>query len=366
MLVKYFGPACLAGITLPNWLRLLAANGFRISPQYLGKAAFLSASSVCTSLVQPIESACYGRRIRELKLDPPIFILGCWRSGTTHLHNLLCLDERYSSPSLFQTMYPHTFLTSEPWLLPVLDFLTPKKRFMDNMEQNLREPHEDEMALAIMSLRSNMLSWAFPSNARRYDTFLDFQQAGSADREIWKRCFDEFVRKVTLKTGKQLVLKSPNHTARIQLIRELYPEAKFLHIRRHPYDVYRSMCHMAGKVQPVWGLQTFPPAEIPPMVVATYRRLYDAYLHQAEAVPAGSLHEIAYETLVADPVNTLRDSYERLGLGGFETYEPRLQAYLDSKAGYQKNKHADLPAEERDLLHREWGRFFDRFGYAME
>jgi len=69
---------------------------------------------------------------------------------------------------------------------------------------------------------------------------------------------------------------------------------------------------------------------------------------------------------VADPVNTLRDSYERLGLGGFETYEPRLQAYLDSKAGYQKNKHADLPAEERDLLHREWGRFFDRFGYAME
>ena len=38
-LVQHFGPACLAGITGTDWIKLLIENRFRISPQYLGKAA---------------------------------------------------------------------------------------------------------------------------------------------------------------------------------------------------------------------------------------------------------------------------------------------------------------------------------------
>ncbi|MEZ6127863.1 MAG: sulfotransferase [Planctomycetaceae bacterium] len=363
--MKYFGPGCLAGIALFDWLTLLAQNGFRVSPRYWGKAAFISASSVITSVLSPLERTLHGRRWNALRPEPPIFIVGCWRSGTTHLHNLLCLDERYAAPNMYQTMYPHTFLLTEAWLRPVLDSMTPRKRFMDNMPQGLREPHEDEMALAIMTLRSNMLSWAFPNNAARYDAYLDFEAATEEERTLWKSCFHQFVNKVALRTQKRTVLKSPNHTARLKMLRDMYPDARFLHIRRHPYDVFRSMCHMAGKVQPVWGLQYFPPAQIPDMVIETYRRLYDAYFDQAADIPKTHLHEIAYEDLVADPVQVLERTYAALDLGEFAAVKPKLEKYAADNAGYQKNAHADLPAEDRQRVHQQWERFFKAWNYRM-
>ena len=363
--LKHFGPSCIAGISLTDWLILLAENGFRISPCYLGKLPFLSTSSVITTVSSAIEQAMYDSRLRALPVEDPIFILGCWRSGTTHLHNLLCLDERYGYSNMFQTMYPHTFLTCEWWARPLLDLLTPKKRFMDNMQQGLREPHEDEMALCIMTRKSNMLSWAFPRRAEYYDRYLSFNEASDRDRADWKRALDLFVRKLTLRTGRRLVLKSPNHTARIKLILELYPNAKFLHIKRNPYDVFKSMCHMAREVIAVWGLQYFPPENIPAMVVETYRNLYDSYLDQVGLIPAGNFYEVGYEELVQQPFQCLEQTYEQLSLGGFDDVRSKLEDYAAKNAGYQKNKHTDIPDDQRRILNTEWRRAFEAFGYEM-
>lgn len=363
--MKYFGPGCLAGITLTDWLTLLAQNGFRVSPRYWAKAAFISASSVVTSILRPIETRAYHQRLQQSDPEPPIFIVGCWRSGTTHLHNLLCLDDRYAAPNMYHTMYPHTFLLTESWLRPLLDSMTPRKRFMDNMPQGLQEPHEDEMALAITTLRSNMLSWAFPHNANRYDAYLDFATATDDEKMLWAEWFKKFVSKVAFKTQKRVVLKSPNHTARIQMLHQMYPDAKFLHIRRHPCDVFRSMCHMARKVQPVWGLQVLPPDQIPEMVIDTYRRLYDAYLDQVQFVPETHRHEIAYEDLVSNPVDVLESAYAVLSLGDFAAVKPKLEEYAAANASYQRNAHAELPPEDLKRLHDQWDRFFTAWNYDL-
>ncbi len=363
--LKHFGPSCVAGITFTDLLILLAENGFQVSPRYLGKLPFLFGSSLLTTVARAVEQGMYESRLQKLQVEAPIFILGCWRSGTTHLHNLLCLDERYAFSNMFQTMYPHTFLTCEGWARPLLDLMTPKKRFMDNMDQGLREPHEDEMALCIMSRRSNMLSWAFPKRAAHYDRYLSFNDVDSSERTIWKQQLDLFVRKLTLKTGKRLVLKSPNHTARIKLLLEIYPNAKFLHIRRNPYDVFKSMCHMASEVIAVWGLQYFPPEQIPAMVVETYQRLYDAYLDQVSLIPAGNFHEVAYEDLIEQPVALLEQSYDKLSLGEFETVRPKLEQYAAAKSDYKRNKHVDIPDAQRLELNTHWKRAFEAFHYEM-
>ncbi|MEZ6121563.1 MAG: sulfotransferase [Planctomycetaceae bacterium] len=363
MLLKYLGPACLAGVTLPDWFSLLATNRFRVSPGCWGKAAFLTGSSLLTSLVRPVEQAVWSSRLKQHQLEAPVFILGCWRSGTTHLHQLLCLDQRFGFPNMYQTMYPHTFLLSEPWLRPLLDLMTPRKRFMDNMKQGLQEPHEDEMALAILCQRSNMLSWAFPKNAEIYDRFLSFQQVCETDRDRWKQSLDLFVRKVSLKTGRRLVLKSPNHTARMQLISELYPNAVFLHIHRHPYDVYRSLCHMVRNVQPVWALQRMDPQQIPELVIRTYKLLYDAYLDQKAAVIPDRLFEVSYQRVTQQPLETLQDAYQHLRLGDFSSVRPHVEQYIQQQASYERNRHADLSSDEKQRLHNHWERFFDEWHY---
>ena len=46
-------------------------------------------------------------------IDPtPLFILGHWRSGTTHMHNLLGKDPNHTYPTLWQVIFPDSFLVT--------------------------------------------------------------------------------------------------------------------------------------------------------------------------------------------------------------------------------------------------------------
>jgi len=61
-------------------------------------------------MVQRKEKNSFGDQIQNTNVEPPVFILGVWRSGTTHLHNLLTRDTRFGYANLYQALNPHTFL----------------------------------------------------------------------------------------------------------------------------------------------------------------------------------------------------------------------------------------------------------------
>ncbi|TWT64516.1 sulfotransferase family protein [Rubinisphaera italica] len=365
-LTRGFGPGCLAGIRFGDWCKLMAANSFHVDFPYWGKACHITISSLCTSPFAWAENLVYGSSIKKTKVETPIFILGSWRSGTTHLHNLMCQDERYAAPDLFQTMYPSSYRLARWWWEPILSAVTPRKRFMDNVKMSLREPAEDEMALGILARASNSLSWVFPDNAARYDEHLSFENADEKDRDRFKQSLQFFVAKVQQTFNRPLILKSPNHTARIKLILELFPDAKFLHIRRHPYDVFRSFQHMASQVIPVWGLQEFEMNHLEEMVIETYRKLYQAYFDQKSLIPAGQFHEVAYEELTVNPIQELEQTYQTLQLPSFELARPKVEAYLEKTGDYRKNKHVEIPASTRKRIREEWQFCFDAWGYEQD
>ncbi len=365
-LARIFGPGCLAGIRMGDWWKLLAENGFHVDARYWGRAAHLTLSSLITSPVSWMENLFHGPMLESTQLEPPLFVLGSWRSGTTHLHNLLCQDDRFAAPDLFQTMYPLTFRTARWWLEPLLAAITPRQRFMDNMKMSLREPAEDEMAIGILCRKSSSFSWVFPRNAEKYDRYLSFEQATPKDRAAFQQALKYFVAKVQQVFDRPVILKSPNHTARIELILEAFPEAKFLHIHRNPYEVYQSFVHMAQRVIPIWGLQKFDFSQVHQMVLSQYRSLYEAYLHQREKIPSGQHYELAYEELIANPVLQLEKAYKHLQLPDFEIARPRLEAYLETTKNYQRNKHVEIPSELREQINREWEFCFDAWGYSLE
>ena len=73
--------------------------------------------------------------------------------------------------------------------------------------------------------------------------FLGFERAAASDFDRWHRCFMWFLRKVTYaqlsadQQPKQLLIKSPVHTARIPLLLKMFPTAKFMFIHRDPIEV---------------------------------------------------------------------------------------------------------------------------------
>jgi hypothetical protein len=103
----------LQGMTFGAWWSLLRENRFAIDPPYWPRTSFQTAVSVLNSGFARIEDVAYGQMVATATIQPPLFILGHWRQGTTHLHNLLALDPQLAYPTLYQTLYPRTFLTTE-------------------------------------------------------------------------------------------------------------------------------------------------------------------------------------------------------------------------------------------------------------
>ena len=108
-----FGAGAFAGITFGRWLRVLWENRFALDLPYWWRAAAITLASIPNTPLAAWENMLYGRKIGKAKVAPPLFILGMWRSGTTHLHNLLAQDGRFAYPNTYQVFYPRTFLTTE-------------------------------------------------------------------------------------------------------------------------------------------------------------------------------------------------------------------------------------------------------------
>ena len=71
------------------------------------------------------------------------------------------------------------------------------------------------------------------------------------ERERWRRSFVLFLKKVTLKNGyKPLIIKSPVHTARIPILLDIFPKARFVYAHRNPYQVFQSSANMANTYYP--------------------------------------------------------------------------------------------------------------------
>ena len=362
---KHVGPAGLCGITLGQWLRLLYDNRFAVDPPYWLRAGAITWSACQNSVYRWWERWRYERLVRAAQPQPPLFILGIWRSGTTHLHNLLARDERFAFPNNYQVLYPHTFLTTEAFIAPLLSRMIPRQRPQDNVKLGLDEPQEDEFALTALTFQSVVMSWTFPRRADYYDRFLTLRDCDASELARWSDALRWFVQKVTYKYGRPLLLKSPPHTGRIKLLLELFPEAKFVHIHRNPYDVFLSSVHAFGKIAPWWTLQRPDLAGLEERILRQYVEVYDAYFDERSLIPTGRLHDLRYESLESDPLGELRDLYAALNLPDFSTAEPSIRKYLESIAGYEKNRFSEVEPPWKAEVARRWGRSFDEWGYAV-
>ena len=346
----------LPGIRLGDWILLLRENKFNIGRRYWDRAASVTVGSVLNSVWYLFEMLFYGLWIPRTKYSPPLFVIGVMRSGTTHLFNMLAIDQRFAFPNYIQVMNPHTFLTSEWFFGGLMDAVAPKTRVLDNVEYGSKIPEEDEYALIAMTRLSFMLSGPFPQEALRYRRYLTFRSASEAEVNRWKRAIQYFVQKLTIKHRRPLILKSPGHTGRIRMILDVFPDAKFVYISRDPFEVYASYTQMVAKFSSMINLQEFVGTEsLEDHTVNVYKELNDAFFEERDLIPKGHLCELSYENLIDNPIEQMRRVYEALDLPDFQNFEPNLKDYLASIADYRKNKRSELPVELQARLESEWG-----------
>jgi hypothetical protein len=353
----------LAGLTFRDWLRLLRDNRFAVDLPFWPRAALLTASSAANSFHRRREERAYGAAVAAVTVPPPVFVLGHWRNGTTHLHYLLSRDVRFAYPSNYQVIFPHVFLSTEAWNAPGADFFTPQRRPQDNVRLRMGLPQEDEFALMTLTLCSPYLGFMFPRRRDHYERYLTLRDVPPEEVERWKAGLLHLLRKLTWKYGRPLLLKSPTHTCRIRLLLELFPDARFVHIRRDPYTVFLSTRYM--HLNALVGLQRLDHRGLDEYVLRRYRLMYDVFFEERGLVPPGRFHELRFEDLEKDPLGQLRALYEQLGLPDFEAVRPALEEYARAESGYRKNEYPEMPAGLRRRIAEEWRRNFEEWGYPV-
>ncbi len=353
------------GMTPGVWFKLLADNRFAVSPTRIPMAIVISIVAWFNLALAWSSEAVYGRQRRRTPLThPPLFVLGHWRTGTTLLHELLVQDPRFIYPTTYDCMAPRHFLLSARLLGRWLGWMIPKTRPMDEMAFGFERPQEDEFALMNLGVGSPYLEWAFPNRPFHTD-YLTLQKLPADKRRRWLAALDWFMRRQNLKNpAARIVCKSPGHTARVRMLLELYPDARFVHIVRDPRAVIPSAIRTWTRMNDAVSLQIRRERPLEEHVFEMFELMYERFEQERALIPDENFYELRYEDLVADPLPQLEAIYQRLKLGDFETARPAVAKYLDGVKSYRPNKW-DLEDRLIDKIRSRCAEYLRRYGYEL-
>jgi hypothetical protein len=348
-----------------DWIKLLADCELEIAPKYLPRAGLITMASIVNSFLGSLEDFRYGPRIEEVEIEShPLFILGHPRSGTTHLHNLLLLDPEFAAPTLPQVFFPHAFLLTERFLSRTLGSRLPKTRGFDNMELGFGTPQEEELALCSLGAPSSYMSLLLPQRADEYAKCLSLRELSPDDVERWKRIYVKFLRKLTFRFGRRLALKSSPNTARIRTLLELFPEARFVHISRHPYSLFQSYRTFLIYLYKNYAfLQKPDMGDLDDDILEYYTKMYDAFFVDLPLLAKNRFHSLRFEDLEESPLSEMKFLYEALELPGFQAIKPKIESYVERIRRYRKNIYPGLTEAEKSKILFAWRRSFEVWNY---
>ena len=362
-----FHPCSFAPLSV--WLRLIVANGGVPRP-YWGRTMRTLGLSALTSPLRLAEYLTHSRQVDQAALQPPLFILGYARSGTTHLQNLIAQDARYGHFTTWQGATSPFALIGRGWLKRLIErgmaSAGDQTRPMDNVKITLDTPQEEDLALANLSPASFVHQLSFPQQTMRMLekwVLLDPDAVSPAEAQHWERTYLRVLRKASLLAGgKPLMLRNTVNIGRVDHLLRLFPAAKFIHIVRNPYAVYASVRHLYRTLLPLYQLDSFEWEQMDSWLLEAYRRIMTKYLHDRERIPAGRLAELRFEDLEQDPRGELARLYRHLDLPDWGTAESAVGAYLQTLAGYRKNK-LPMAREDIDKVDEHWGFAVAAWGY---
>ena len=183
-------------------------------------------------------------------------------------------------------------------------------------------------------------------------------------RSRWKNALLWFLKSITAVDPRRIVLKSPPHTARIKVLMELFPNARFVHIVRDPFVLFPSTVTLWKRLYQDEGVQVARHVGLDDYVFRTLDRMYEAL--QRDRPPRSypsRFSEVRYEDLVKDPVGQMRRIYRRVGTGrvrqgasgpgGIRQVSSRLREEpLRTHAGVARG------------IGRRWCGYISKYGYS--
>ncbi|MEL7315395.1 MAG: sulfotransferase [Cyanobacteria bacterium J06559_3] len=361
-MASLFHPLC--GSNPDTLIKLLLANG-PIALNRWPQFAIALAVALARWPFSTAERIAFSHmRTSRAPMPDPVFIVGYWRSGTTHLHNLLAQTGRFGYITPLATGLPWDILGLVRTLEPLLEKALPSDRYVDNVAVTPESPQEDSIPLATMGAASYYHGLYFPQHFEAHFRREVFLAADSSDLEHWRHLHRHLLEKVSIHQGdRPLLIKNPVYTGYIRHLQELWPQAKFIHIYRNPYRVFPSTRHFFTRLLPELALQSSKDLPLDPLILESYSHLMQFLVTDSADLPPHQFAEIRFEDLEASPLEVLATVFQKLELPDFAEVWPQLERYLAGLQGYRKNEYS-LGAETIATIEQHWRPYIKRWGYC--
>ncbi len=342
---------------------------YRPEARYLPRTALYFLKLLAWEPMRLAERAYFRARGETATLPhPPVFILGYYRSGTTHLQEVLLQDPRFGYMDFYQCFFPTAFTSTEAWVKPVFEKIV-RAVGMEHPAHGIpfsfALPGEDDVSMVASGSRM-AANWAqvYPDAFREIYTRTGLMEGlTDAERARFGAELHDLLWRVSRSNGhRRLLLKSPPHTGRMGFLADLYPNAKFIFIRRNPYEVYKSNLKLWKSFEKT-SLQTLTPAAVRDHILWSHDRCHHAYERDKATLAPGRLVELTFEGFMADPEATMRRIYETLDLGDFATCGAPLVTYLDAHHAEERSPYS-YTDDELDAIEASLGHWIDAWGYA--
>jgi len=318
------------------------------------------------SPIRLAEQAICGYRTRRFALHPqPVFIVGHWQAGHSRLHEILVRDPQFAYLRLRDCLAPDAARTLKPLFDRHLAKRLPADRGVDSLKLDLNAPQGDDLLLASHTSRSIYYAYTFPQAADTvFNEALLFDRATEDDVVAWKAIYRSAWQNVAARQGKpRFVSRNASNTTRIPQLLQMFPEARFIHVHRHPEQLFSAQQRRWESLTDRWALQRSNPAELRGHTMVFFERMMKRCLADREVIPAGQLFETSYERLCEEPLDVLAEAYGQLTLGGFDAARPRFAEFVKSDHGSLAT--SELSPADRDDVRLRWRFAFDEFGYRV-
>lgn len=328
-------------------------------------------------LAEQIDERLYAG-YHEQPLGKPLYIVAAPRSGTTYLHRLMVRDEQFTSFKLYQTIFPTiTGYKVADRLKRVNGRLGAALRQLSQRlddksfggwegihDTGLNADEEDEAIWALAL--STVAIWLVLPFPEEFDHLRFVDQLPEEKKQkliaYYRACVQ---RHLYLHPEKTLLSKNVLLPGRFEIVTRAVPEARFVHILRHPYEALPSMLSLFTMPwrwhSPDKRLDGPEAKALTELTIEYYK-----FLHRESQRNKDRFVTLTYHDLMASPVAQVRKIYERFGL----TMSPAFVRTLEEEERQQKNYKSEHQYSleqfglSKEFVYSRLREIFDEYGFT--
>jgi len=249
------------------------------------------------------------------EIGRPIFVTGLPRTGTTFLHRLLVADPGHQGLQLWLAEAPQPRPPRSSWPdNPAYQFIAAgieRHRVTHPEFGAVHEVGADQVEECWQLLRQSFRSVSYEClyHLPSYSSWLAGQD--------WLPPFTRHRRNLQLlglnEAGKRWVLKNPSHLFALDALMTVYPDALVVVTHRPAHVAIASMCSLAAQASAGWSA-AFTGEVIGRDQLETWSRGLSSFNAARSRYPAGQFYDVAYDDLVASPLEVVGKVYSAFRL----------------------------------------------------